>query len=167
MSAKNFASAICHLKFLSDDGGLGGKLYGRLPNIASVPRSCDLTPVNSALSAVVNLGSCVVVSDRKTAHKVIDFFSANKIGTVTCQILSEIPCAGNPNTRPEGDAVGDHEAYNWVSSLIRVDDGLRGIFDRLLKNWTLVENREKAVALIQGWKTQRGRQNAAINIVTR
>eukprot|EP00803_Ostreobium_quekettii_P002263 evm.model.scf_410.8 EVM.evm.TU.scf_410.8 scf_410:56597-63632(-) len=162
--------AIGHLKFLSESDQLGGQFYGRLSNFSFVPNPDNVVAVNAALADATNLRNCLTVSDRNTAHRVLQFFARNKIGMATCQILSELP---EPPGRQAGSRTDGHgsdcgKCLKLPSLVATSNAGLEKVFHRLLGNWVLAEHRDRAVEMVREWsRAEGGRASFAPNIVTR
>ena len=152
-SRDRFQSAIAELqaRMVGADGR--PLLYGRLHCLARVTDPIHCVPVNAVLHEIVDLFALIVVSDDATARRVIEYFSKNKVGRVTCKILAELDPSPNASTK------------KWPSLLdcleIR-DPRYLPLFQSLLGSWILIDKTEHAV---QFRKDSRSR--VCCNVVTR
>lgn len=99
-----------------------------LLKLATVP---DLyyTAINSVLSK--SLTSTIVVQSRNHAQFVIDYFSRNKIGVVTCLVIDELVHLMNKLLQQHERIPDLHAAL----SILQVSEHVKPAFVKLLSNW--------------------------------
>ena len=128
-------------------------LHGRLHCLARVTDPIHCLPVNAVLHEIVDLFALLVVSDDAAARYVIEHFSENKIGRVTCKILAELHPSPQASTK------------RWSSLLdcleIRYPRYLP-LFQSLLGSWILIDTTEQAAQFRKDT-----RSSVCCNVVTR
>jgi chromosome segregation ATPase len=94
----------------------------------------------------------LVVSDRATAAAVVEHFRHNRIGTVSCKILSELQQQRRATHQHNTAAAAGSAAVRPLLGLLQYDSqgipGLQQLMEQLLGGWLLVETREAALQML-------------------
>jgi chromosome segregation ATPase len=97
----------------------------------------------------------LVVSDRAIAAAVVEHFGHNRIGTVSCKILSELQQqrqAAQQHSSAAAARAAGNAAVRPLLGLLQYDSqgvpGLQQLMEQLLGGWLLVETKEAALKLL-------------------
>ncbi|KAJ7570082.1 hypothetical protein O6H91_01G106400 [Diphasiastrum complanatum] len=133
-----------------------GRVHGRLADLGSITNDIA-KPVNAILCHMTNMATTFVTEDREAANEVIYHFQRNRIGIVTCVILSE---ANKTSRHP---CIFQHSVLaKPVLSYVSCSEKYLPVFARYLQNWVVVSDRNAATQFFQHRKNQPGN----LNVVT-
>ena len=119
------------------------KIPGLLCNLVKVDKT-NIESVNAVLKRHL---SVVLVKSRAIGLKVAEYFTAKKLGRITCCIWSEV------------DSQCNCTQSKSLCKLLVCDDSQRGVFHRYCHSWTVVDNCNDALTALTS--------NAGNNYVTR
>lgn len=119
--------------------------HGRICNIAAVADEHMAVAANAVLQEISHTPSCLVVSSRAAAQRVISHFRDNKIGTVTCKILDEIsPCTSAAKQLPGVPGLVQ------LSSVLKAAQGIeltvQALLHSMFSSWYIAPSKEVAMA---------------------
>ncbi len=157
-SWRAFDSAVSQLLTADEAAAQQQKrFFGRLCNALIVLDRSMLQAVNSVLSEVCHLPTAVVVSDRATAYEVVALFKSQRVGKVTCRVLSEMSRQQAPAPEislPGGISGQAVAAAVGLGARLHGVAGAEGLVGSLLAGWAVVRDRDAAQSVMQAQRQQ-------------